>query len=351
MKHFSFCQRITDLKRTIVRQTDDITRPSLVNSRLTLCHELCGRRKTHCLSMTHMQVWSITCKFTWANLTECDTRTMIRVDIRRNLKDKSGEFRLFRFHFTFFRLYRTRAWSYLYKAIQQLLHTKVIQSWTKEYRCQFALQIFFFIKFRINSIYQFQLTTQLISQLRTDLLIQFFGIDIYLHLFRHHLLGRLEKIQIVFVDVINSLKAHTTFDRPGQRTYMNGKLFLQLIQQIERIFGLTVHLIDEYNDRRITHTAHFHQLTRLCFHTFGTIYNDDNAIYSSQRTICVFSEILMTGSIEDINLILFIVELHHRGGYRDTTLLLYIHPVRCSGFLYLIALYSTCHLDLSTKKQ
>ena len=140
---------------------------------------------------------------------------MIRVDIRRNLKDKSGEFRLFRFHFTFFRLYRTRTWSDLYKAIQQFLYTKVIQSRAKEYRCQFTFQIFFFIKFRINSIYQFQLTTQLISQLRTDLLIQFFGIDIDLHLLRHYLLGGLEKIQIVFIDVINPLKAHTTFDWPS----------------------------------------------------------------------------------------------------------------------------------------
>ena len=276
---------------------------------------------------------------------------MIRVDIRRNLEDKTGEFRLFRLHFTLFRLHRTRAWGYLHKAIQQFLHTEVIQGRAKEYRCHFPFQVFFLIKFRIYSIYQFQLTTQFISQLCTDLLIQLFGIDIYFYLFRHHLLGRLEKIQIVFIDVINTLEADTTFDRPRQRAYMNGKFFLQLIQQIKRIFGLTVHFVDKYNNRRITHTAHLHQLTRLRFHTFCTIHNNDNAIYSSQRAVCIFGKVLVTGSIEDINLIIFIVKLHHRGSYRDTTLFLYIHPVGCSGLLYLIALYSTRYLNLSTKKQ
>ena len=187
--------------------------------------------------------------------------------------------------------------------------------------------------------------------MRTDLLIQFFGIDIYLHLFRHYLLGRLKKVQILLIDVINSLKTHTTFDRPRQRTHMNSKFFLQLIQQIERIFGLTVHFIDEYNNRRITHTAHFHQFTGLRFHTFCTIHNDDNAIYSSQRAVSIFGKVLVTGSVEDINLIIFVIELHHGGSYRNTTLFLYIHPVGCSRFLYLIALYSTRHLNLSTEKQ
>ena len=132
---------------------------------------------------------------------------------------------------------------------------------------------------------------------------------------------------------------------------MNSKLFFQLVQQIERIFGLTVHLIDEYNDRRITHTAHFHQLTRLRFHTLCTIHYDDNAIYSGQRAVSIFGKVLMTGSIENINLIIFVIKLHHRGGYRDTTLLLYIHPVRCSRFLYLITLYGTSYLNLPTEKQ
>ena len=159
MKHLPFRQRITNLKSTVIRQTDNIACPSLVNGCLALCHELRGRRKTHRLPMTYMQIRSITCEFTGTYLAECNARTVIRVNICRNLKHKTGKFRFFRFHFTFFRLHRTRAWGYFHKAIQQLLYTEIIQSRTKEYRRHFPFQVFFLIKFRIYSIYQLQLTT------------------------------------------------------------------------------------------------------------------------------------------------------------------------------------------------
>ena len=77
--------------------------------------------------MTDVCIWSIANKLTGTNLTECHTRTMVGINVGGYLKDESGKFRFVRFHFTLFCLYRTRAGSYLYETVQQLLHTEVVQ--------------------------------------------------------------------------------------------------------------------------------------------------------------------------------------------------------------------------------
>ena len=73
MKHLTLRQRIADFERTVVRQTDDISRPCLVDGSLALRHKLRGRRETHGLAMTHMQVGRITGELAGTYLAECDT--------------------------------------------------------------------------------------------------------------------------------------------------------------------------------------------------------------------------------------------------------------------------------------
>ena len=276
---------------------------------------------------------------------------MVRVDIGGNLKDKACEFRLFRFYFAFFRLHGTGTGSNLHKAVQQLLHTEVVQGGAEEHGGQFTFQILLYLKFGIHTVYQFQFSAQLVRQCRTDLIIQFFRIYIYFHLFRHHLFGRLVKIEITFIDVVNSLEAGTALDRPRQRTDVDGEFLLQLIQQVERVFCLTVHLIDKDNHRSVAHAADFHQLACLCFHTFRTVHHDDNAVHRRQCAVGIFGKVLVTRSIEDIDFIIVIVELHYGSGYGDTTLFFNIHPVRRCRLLYLVALYRTRHLNLTAKQQ
>ena len=301
--------------------------------------------------MTHMQVGRITGKLTGTYLAECDTRTVIRVDIGGNLEDKACEFRLVRLHFTLFRLYRTGTGSNLHKAVQQLLHTEVIQGGTEEYGSQFTFQIFLYLKFGIYPVYQLQLAAQLVRQRRAYLIIQFFRIYIHFHFLRHHLFGRLVQVQIMFVDVINSLKAGAALDRPCQRTDMDGKLLFQLIQQVKRVFRLTVHLIDEDNHRSVAHTANLHQLARLGFHTFRAVHHNDNAVHRRQGTVSIFGKVLVTRSIENIDFVIVIIKLHYRSGYRDTTLFFNIHPVRRRRLLYLVAFHRARHLNLTAKQQ
>ena len=235
---------------------------------------------------------------------------MIRINIGCNLKHESCKSRFLRIYFPFLGFDWTRTRSYFHKAIQKFFYSKVIQCRAKENRSKLPLQIFFYFKIRIYTFYKFQLTTQFICQLRTNLSIQFLGMDIDFHLLRHDLLTRLKQIQIVFIDIVNPFKPRTALNRPCQWTYMNVELLLQFIQQVKWIFCLTVHLVHKNNDWRITHTTNFHQLTRLCLHTFCAIHYYNYTINCSQRTIGIFSKILMSWCIKNIYLIIMVIEFH-----------------------------------------
>ena len=154
----------------------------------------------------------------------------------------------------------------------------------------------------------------------------------------------------MFIKVIHTFETGTAFNRPRQRTYIDNEFLLQFIQQIKRIFRLTVHLVDKYDYRGITHTAYFHQLTCLRFHTFRTIHHNNDTIYGCQSTISILGKVLMARSIQNIDFIIIVIKLHHRSGHRNTTLLFNVHPIGCGGLLYLITLYGSGHLYLSAKK-
>ena len=73
VERLAFGQRIANLERTVIRQADNISRPSLIDSCLALRHELRRRRETHRLAMTYMQVRGIAYKLPGADFAESDT--------------------------------------------------------------------------------------------------------------------------------------------------------------------------------------------------------------------------------------------------------------------------------------
>ena len=132
---------------------------------------------------------------------------------------------------------------------------------------------------------------------------------------------------------------------------MNLKFFFQFIKQVERITPLTVHLVDEDDDRRIAHATHLHQFPGLCFNTLGRVDHNDGRVDSRQRAVSIFGKVLVTRCVEDVHLVIQIIKFHDGGRDRNTSLFLNIHPVGGGCFPNLIAFHSTCHLNLSSKKQ
>ena len=129
------------------------------------------------------------------------------------------------------------------------------------------------------------------------------------------------------------------------------QFLFDLVQQVERVLTVAVHLVDEHDHRSLAHTADFHQLTGLGFHTFCGIDHDDHAIHRRQRTERIFGEILVTGRIEDIDFMTGIVESHHGGCDGDTTLLFNLHPVGSRRLLDLVRLDGSRHMNGASEQQ
>ena len=213
MQLLTLCQRITDLEDTTrIRQTYDITWPSLIDGALALCHKLRRTGETHRLALTYMEVGLITTELSAAHLTEGDTRTVVGVDISRYLKDKTSEFLLFRLYVALLSLGRTRTGCYLHKTVEQFLYTKVIQCRAEEYRCHIGRAIGLHIKFGIDAIDQFKILAQLGGILLAHASIEFVAIDIDLYLIRNTLFVWREEIEFLFVDIIDALEFGTLVD-------------------------------------------------------------------------------------------------------------------------------------------
>ena len=50
-------------------------------------------------------------------------------------------------------------------------------------------------------------------------------------------------------------------------------------------------------------------------------------VHGGQHPVGVFGEVLMAGGVQQVDLIVAVIELHHRGGHRDAALLFNRHPV------------------------
>ena len=183
------------------------------------------------------------------------------------------------------------------------------------------------------------------------LILQLFALYLNLHFLGYPLLIGLEEVELVLVDVVNTFELRPLVDGPGEWAYMDLQLLLQLVEQVEGVASLAIHLVDEDDDGRLAHAAYLHQLPCLCLHTFGAIDNDNGRVNGGQRAEGVFGKVLVPRRVEDVDFIIQIVEFHDRCGDRDATLLLYVHPVARGRLAYLVALDGSRHLYLPAEKQ
>ena len=290
-------------------------------------------------------------KLSAAHLAEGDARTVVGVDVGCDLEDEPCKFGLVRIHHALFSLGGFRAWRYLHKAVEQLLHAKVVECTAEEHRCHPGAAVILHVKFGIDTLHQFKVVAQFRCIAVADVLFQGTAVHVHLHLFGDTLFVGGKQVELVFIDVIYTLELCPLVDGPRQWAHMDFQFLLQFVEQVKRVAPLTVHLVDENDDRRVSHAAHVHQLSGLSLHTLGAVHHDDGRIHSRQRAVSVFGKVLVTWCVENVDLVTLVVKLHHRGGYRDTTLFLDVHPVRGGCLSYLVALHGAGHLYLSAKEQ
>ena len=188
--------------------------------------------------------------------------------------------------------------------------------------------------------------------------VELIAVDVDRHLLGHALLVGGEEVELLLEDVVHTLELGTLANGPRQWAHMDLQLLLELVEQVEGVASLAVHLVEEDDDGCVAHAAHLHELTCLRLHTLGRVDHDDGRVDGCERAVGVLGEVLVTRCVEDVHLVGFallslgqVVELHDRRRHRDAALLLNVHPVGCGGLAYLVVLHGSGHLYLSSKEQ
>ena len=153
------------------------------------------------------------------------------------------------------------------------------------------------------------------------------------------------------MDVVDTTEALSHIDRPRKGTYTYLQFLFDLVEEVEGILPLAVHLVDEDHDGSLSHTAHLHQAACLGLYALRSIDDDDDAVDSGEGTEGIFGEVLVTRRVEDVDLVASILEAHDGGSYGDTALFLDLHPVTGSSLLDLVTLDSTSYVDGSPEEE
>ena len=82
---------------------------------------------------------------------------------------------------------------------------------------------------------------------------------------------------------------------------------------------------------KVPQGADLEQLPGLGFHTLGTVDDHDGAVGGHQGTVGVLGEVLVAGSVQNVDAEAAVLELHDGGGDGDAALLLNLHPVGGGG--------------------
>ena len=265
----TFGQRVTNLEDAVVGQSYDVSRPRLVHGALTLSHELGRRGEAHGLVETYVVIRLVAKELTGTYLAEGDARTVVRVDVCRDLEDEPRELRLIGLHDALFSLRWLRVGSNLNEAVEELLYTEVVEGRTEEYGCNLCFAVVLDIERWVHAVDEFEVIAQMLGEVFTDVLLEIRRLYVDLYFLRLTLLVGCEEVEVVLKDVVHALELHALSDRPGERPYVDMQLLLQFVEQVERVTAFAVHLVDEDDDGCVAHAADLHELTRLRLHTFG----------------------------------------------------------------------------------
>ena len=150
--------------------------------------------------------------------------------------------------------------------------------------------------------------------------------------------GAGEEQQPVLLPVVYAPEFLAGADGPVHGVGLDAQLLLQLVQQVEGVLGLPVHLVDEGEDGDVPHGADLEELPRLGLHALAAVDDHDRRVRGHEGAVGVLGEVLVAGGIEDVDAAAAVLELHDRGGDGDAALLLDLHPVGHGGAAVLFAL-------------
>ena len=127
--------------------------------------------------------------------------------------------------------------------------------------------------------------------------------------------------------MVDTLEFTVATNRPSDGSGFDIQHFFDFIQQLDRVANITVHLVDEADDGRVAQAADVHQGDGAWLDTLTAIDHHQRAVHRGQGAIGVFREVFVAGGVQQVDHVLAVGELHHRGGDGNTALLFHCHPV------------------------
>ena len=137
----------------------------------------------------------------------------------------------------------------------------------------------------------------------------------------------IEGVEGVFGNRIYALKQLTHANRERKGSCLDMQNAFNLVQQVQHMTPIQVHLVNEGNDGRMAHATHIHELDRLLFHTVHAIDKHEGGVDGGQGAVGVFAEVLVPRGIDQVEHATFEREIQHGTRNRNTTLLFNLHPV------------------------
>src|SRR3984957_12513430 len=160
-----------------------------------------------------------------------------------------------------------------------------------------------------------------------------------------------KKMHLAAGAVEDTLEFEAGANGPINRKGADAEDALQFVQQGQGSTHGAVALVDEGEDRHAAPPANLEEFERLGFDAFAGINNHDHRINGGQDAVRILREILVAGSVKQIDATAGVIELQNGGADGDAALALQFHPVGGGGALMFAGRDGTGQLDGAPVKQ
>ena len=161
---FAFGKRVAYFEVAGVVQADDIAREGFVDHRFLFGHK-CGRRgELDVFAGAYMQVRFIAFENSRTNLQEGDPVAVVRVHVRMDFKEESGQFGFVRVDVALRRMRFPRRRGDVDKTVEQLADAEIVQRAAEENRRDRSGPVTVQFERRIDPFDQFQVVAQMLRE-------------------------------------------------------------------------------------------------------------------------------------------------------------------------------------------
>ncbi len=160
-----------------------------------------------------------------------------------------------------------------------------------------------------------------------------------------------EQTDAAIDDVVGAEKIAAAADRPGHRRGIERQRLFDLVQEIEGIAALAVHLVDEGDDRDVAQPAHLEQLSGARLDALGGVDHHHGGVDGGQRPVGVLGKVLVARRVQKVEHEAFELEGHHGCHDRNAALALDLHPVGTGIAAFALGLDLPRQIDGAAEQQ